>query len=394
MKILMICNTDGALYVFRKPIIEAAIRAGHSVDSLSDRSDYFDRLKALGVHPVALDFSRHSVGVLDNLRLCLALWRGIRAVRPTVVHGFTHKPAIFGTLAARLAGVRPVFVTITGLGTLFIRPGFKAAVLRQLLLLQYRIALRFARRVFFQNPDDLDYFVASGVLPARKAVLTHGSGIDLREHALPSPDQVKQARATLQSELGVTMEDTLVVLFPARGVREKGFQEFYEAARVLNAQHPGRYLFLHLGLVDSASSGVVSREGIDAFARQCGVRYLGFKDDITRYMTACDIVALPSYREGTPRSLIEALALGKFIVTTDTPGCRETVRPGWNGLLCRVGSAQSLAEQLATVDQAMLSATPSRARAYCEEKYDAAKLVDLTLRSYQDAVPQAGTARP
>jgi N,N'-diacetylbacillosaminyl-diphospho-undecaprenol alpha-1,3-N-acetylgalactosaminyltransferase len=389
MKILMICNTDGALYVFRQPIIEAAISEGHTVHTISGESDYFDRLRRLGTQPVAMDFARHSIGLGDNLRLSVELWRHMRAIKPDVVHGFTHKPAIYGTLAARLAGVRALHVTITGLGTLFVRTGWKAALLRFALLAQYRLALRFARRVYFQNPDDLNYFVSHRVVNADKAVLTGGSGIDLAKYPLPCAQEETAARANVAAELTQSLDGKIFVLFPARGVREKGFFEMYEGARQLHARRPGRYVVVHLGLIDSASSGVISREGIEAYAHECGVHYLGFRNDIDRYMRACDVVALPSYREGTPRSLIEALAFGKAVVTTDAPGCKETVVVGENGLLCRVGDAASLSEALLKIDESFVAHARSRSRSLCESKYDAARIVDLTLAGYVES-----TARP
>jgi N,N'-diacetylbacillosaminyl-diphospho-undecaprenol alpha-1,3-N-acetylgalactosaminyltransferase len=386
MKILMICNTDGALYVFRKPIIEAAIARGDAVHALTGRSDYFERLERLGVQPVALDFARHSVGLGSNLGLLLALWRATRRLAPDVVHGFTHKPAIYGTIAARLAGVKARLVTITGLGTLFIRDDLKSRLLRLALLAQYRFALRFAHRVFFQNPDDLKYFVDRGIVDASKATLTGGSGLDLSEFDLPTPEQAQAARDSVETEIGTSLQGRRLVLFPARGVREKGFHEFYAAAREIRDLLPGQYVFIHLGLVDEASSGVISRQGIVGYARQCGVHYLGFKDDIARYMTAADIVALPSYREGTPRSLIEALALGKAIVTTDAAGCRETVIDGWNGFLCEPADSRSLVCALLRIDDAFIALTRSRSRAFCESKYDARRLVETTLNCYAEAL--------
>jgi N,N'-diacetylbacillosaminyl-diphospho-undecaprenol alpha-1,3-N-acetylgalactosaminyltransferase len=384
MKILMICNTDGALYMFRKPIIEAALSAGHDVVGMSAQSEYVDRLRALGVRMHVLDFSRHSVGVLDNLRLILKLWRTIRIERPDVVHGFTHKPAIYGTVAAYLAGVRQVFVTITGLGTLFIRNDLKSRVLRKLLLWQYRFALKYAKCVFFQNPDDLDLFTRSGLVAAERAILTHGSGLNLSEYPFPTDADCQLARRAIEGELADSLDGRRLVLFPARGVREKGFFEFYEAARVINDLEPQRYVFIHLGLIDNASSKSISADSVNDFARRCGVRYLGFKEDIIRYMRACDIVVLPSYREGTPRSLIEALALGKCIVTTDTPGCRETVLDGWNGWLCTVGSSKSLAASILRADDSFIHKARLRSRALCETKYNARHLVDLTLRRYTE----------
>ena len=378
----MIVNTDGALYVFRKPIIKKLISLGHEVVSISSESRYFGWLRDLGVKPMALDFARHSVSPIQNLRLLIQLYRLTKRQCPDVVHNFTHKPAIYGTLAARLAGVRAIFITITGLGTLFMRDDIKTKLMRWLLLVQYRIALRFATTIFFQNPDDMEYFVSRRIVDVKKAALTNGSGIDLDEFPYPSAGQIAQAKLSLGNELGVNLSGRKVVLFPARGVREKGFFEFYEAAKIVNELDPVGYIFIHLGLVDSDSSGQISKMGIEEFAADCGVCYLGYKDNIQDYMNASDVVALPSYSEGTPRSLLEALALGKVIIATDAPGCRETLLDGWNGFLCKVGDAKSLAAKILAVNELFINAALIRSRRYCEMKYNSTWLVDLTLNYY------------
>ncbi len=384
MRVLMICNTDGALYVFRKPIIEALLARGNEVRAISGRSEYFDRLERLGVQPLALDFSRHSASPFKNLSLLSSLFRLIKANGPDVVHSFTHKPAIFGTVAARLAGCRRVFVTITGLGTLFVRDDFRSRLLRSLLLLQYRFALVFARRVFFQNPDDLEYFLSRRIVAARKAVLTHGSGLDLRDYPLPSEAAIEESRAMLAAELGMNLSGKRVVLFPARAVSEKGFREYYGAAEAINATCSGRYVFLHFGLIDTESSRGISKQDLEGLARRSGVAYLGFKDNISQYMLGADIVALPSYREGVPRSLIEALAFGKAIVATDAPGCRETVVDGWNGRLCKVADVASLVSALLAIDDEALRQARIRSRELAESKFDSSILVGLTLGAYSD----------
>ncbi|MFZ2951168.1 MAG: glycosyltransferase family 4 protein [Desulfuromonadaceae bacterium] len=382
MKVLMICNTDGALYVFRKPIIEKLVSSGHEVASISSESRYFDLLKALEVKPVSLDFARHSVSPFKNFRLLTTLYYLIKQQRPDIVHNFTHKPAIFGTIAAWFAGVNGIFITITGLGSLFMHDDPKTKLMRWLLLAQYKLALIFVKSVFFQNPDDMEYFISRKIMNPQKAVLTYGSGLDLAEYYLPAKEEIAQSRARLGEELGVNLLERKIVLFPARGVPEKGFFEYYQAAKTINELEPGKYAFLHLGLVDPESARRISKEGIEKYALDCGVHYLGFKDNIKDYMIASDIVALPSSREGTPRSLIEALALGKVIVTTDAPGCRETVIDGWNGYLCKVGDAQSLVTKLMTVDAEMLAMAYSRSRHYCETKYNATWLAELTLDHY------------
>lgn len=385
MKVLMIVNTDGALYVFRKPIIQRLISLGHEVSSISSESRYFGLLGSLGVKPLALDFARHSVSPLKNIVLLSQLYALIKQQQPAVVHSFTHKPAIYGTLAARIAGIKGIFVTITGMGTLFLRTDFKAKLLRWLLLMQYKVALRFATTIYFQNPDDMHYFISRKVVDPKKVVLTNGSGIDLKEFPCPSSTEVAEAKSSLALELGLVLSDRKVVLFPARGVKEKGFSEFYEAAKLVNQLEPDKYVFIHLGLIDLDSSSQLTKNGIEHLAAECGVHYLGYKDNIQDYMCASDIVALPSYGEGTPRSLLEALALGKVVVATDVPGCRETLLDGWNGFMCKVGDAKSLASKLLAVNDDLVGIAVTRSRKYCEIKYDATLLVDLTINSYMNS---------
>ncbi|HAN27178.1 MAG TPA: glycosyltransferase family 1 protein, partial [Haliea salexigens] len=326
MRVTMICNTDGAMYVFRGPIIRHLLAEGHMVESITCDGPFVPLLTEMGVKVRTIAFSRHSVSPFRNIGLFYDLYREIRRSRPDIVHNFTHKPAIFGALAARLAGIRNSFVTITGLGSLFVNDDWRSLVLRQMLLLQYRCVLPFVRKVFFQNPDDLAYFVSRGILARDAAVPTLGSGIDLTEYPRPTAAETREARAQLAQEIGEVADDAMVILFPARGVPEKGFSEFYAAARYLSQHSPGKYIFLHAGLIDSESLGHLSAKSVAELAESCGVHYLGFKSNLRRYMLAADVAVLPSYREGVPRSLIEALALGKTIVASDVPGCREVVR--------------------------------------------------------------------
>jgi len=382
MKVVLICNSDGALYVFRNPLIRALIAAGHEVVGICPDGAFIERLQAMGVRTRLVEFARHSVSPLQNLSLLYKLWRIIRAEAPGAVHGFTHKSVIYGALAARLARVPRIVMTVTGLGTLFIRDDRRARWLRRALVAQYRIALSPCVKVLFQNPDDMQEMISLGAVRQEQALLTNGSGIDLSEFALPDRPTVTRMRAMLAAETGVNLDGRMVAIFPARGVREKGFCEFYEAARHVSEAFPDRYLFLHLGLIDSAASGYFPAESVENFAHAHGVHYLGFKDNIRDYMAAADIIVLPSYREGVPRSLIEGLAFGKVVIATDVPGCRETVVDGWNGYLCEPRSADSLADALLKVDRAMTERVVPLSRRYCEEKFDVSRLNQLTLSLY------------
>lgn len=382
MRIVLVCNTDGALFVFRGPLIKALCKAGHEVYTISAKSEYFERIKLLGAHPIELSIDRHGAGVLSNFRLFVNLYKSMKGIAPDIVHNFTHKPAIFGTLAAKLAGVKKTFITITGLGTVFVNHGFRPKAIRAIILLHYSIVTRVANRTFFQNPDDRMFFESMRVTPARKSAVTNGSGIDLSEIELPSNACVNGAKEKLSKELGISLSGKKIVIFPARGVREKGFYEYYEAARYMHQFYPGDYVFLHLGLIDSSVAASISGSDLRVHARECGVNYMGFRDNIMDFMTASDIVCLPSYREGTPRSLIEALALGKAIVTTDAPGCRETMVPGKNGYLCIPRDVASLVGALRRVDNELIAGSKKFSRVLCEEKYNVQDLIKLTQREY------------
>ncbi len=401
MKILIICNTDGALYLFRGPLIRKLVSDGYEVVTISCESvEYFERLKSLGARAYIVDFVNHSTNVLSNLRILKQLYSIISHERPDIVHSFTHKPAIYGTIAARLGRVKKVFITITGLGVLFSYDDLKTRALRLILLLQYRIAARLATGVFFQNPDDNQYFKDMGLVSPKHAIQTHGSGVSLDEYKLPPPERVAACRSMLSREICVDLSDKLVVVFPARALREKGFFEFYDAARRINTLSD-KYVFVHIGSNDQGTRFRVARDTIESYSLACGVHYLGFKMNMMDYMAASDIVALPSYyREGVPRSLIEALALDKFIIATDAPGCRETVIDGWNGFFCEPRNTESLVHAILKTNAQTLLECAGRSRQHCEAKFDVDWLVKTTYAHYfgirvingQDSFPAGGGA--
>ncbi|ADE84841.1 glycosyltransferase family 4 protein [Rhodobacter capsulatus] len=390
MKVVLVCNTDGALANFRAPLIRALVAAGHEVVTISGSGGYIDTLRAMGARPIVVEFSRHSAAPLRNLGLLRDLLRLLRQERPDVVHCFTHKAVIFGSLAARLAGGSKIVATVTGLGTLFVRGDAKTRLLKTLLVWQYRLLLRPDQPVLFQNPDDLQEMVSLRAVRRKQAVLTYGSGIDLAEYALPDARSVAEARQQLAQETGQDMSNRIIALFPARGVPEKGFKEFYAAARTLSERFPGRFAFVHIGLIDTEASGALSAEEVRANALAQGVHYLGYKINARDYMTAADVVVLPSYyREGVPRSLIEALALGKCLVTTDMPGCRETLIDGWNGFLCGTRDAASVVSALERIDADFRETARPRSRQLCEDRFDVRRLNALTFGLYGLPAPEA-----
>ncbi len=380
MRTLLICNTDGALYVFRRPIIDRLLAEGHQVFALCEPSYYSDRLQSLGVEVHPVTFPRHSVGMLGNFRLLRDIYRVVSSVRPDVVHSFTHKAAIFGTLAALAAGVKRRFVTITGLGQLFSRSDIRTLILRTALCAQYFVALRIASKTFFQNPDDQALFESFYLLPRTKSVLTAGSCIDLERYPVPSAEAITKARNTLERAHDIHLSGKVLVLLACRAVRAKGVVEFYEAAKRIGSSN---HQFIHIGDTDRDSPGALSQSELKSMAIDSGVIYAGQVMEPEDYFVAADIVTLPSrYREGVPRSLIEGLAYDKFVITTDMPGCRETVELGQNGLLVRPGDVEALVSAVTSVSCDVLTRAKGKSRAMAERRFDAQALVSLTLQSY------------
>lgn len=352
-RIVISINASWNIVNFRMGLIRVLQARGHEVVALAPHDAWSDRLAAAGVEFHPLNMNQKGVSPAQDAGLFLAYLKAMRRLRPDVFLGYTVKPNVYGSLAAHLVGAR-VVNNVSGLGTAFIREGF----LTRLVSLLYRTAFRRSARVFFQNEEDMALFVQRRLVGLDKARLLPGSGIDLdrfRPAALP-------ARAPGE----------IVFLLPARLLRDKGVVEYVEAARQLRAELPGARFQL-LGFADAANRTAVSRAELDAWVGEGIVEYLGVADDVRPYMAAADCVVLPSYREGLPRVLLEAAAMGRPLVATDVPGCRQVVRNEVNGLLCRVADAQSLAAAMRRMAQAgpgQRSAWGDTARRMAERDYD------------------------
>ena len=382
MKVLMIANTDGALYNFRKPLIKRLISEGFEVHSISSskspEGSYIKSLQDMGVITHVVEFD-NSVGILSNFDIFRGINRIINEISPDIVHSFTHKPAIFGTFSAKLNGVQKIFITVTGLGRLFSYDTIKFRMYRKILLNQYKLACSFSSKVFFQNPDDMDFFIKKRIINKDKAVLTPGSGIDLEEFSY-SEENIKIAKEFLSQELGIDIKNRIVVLFPARALPEKGFFEFYKSAKFIS-QLTDKYVFIHLG--SEYPDAGLDEKNIRDLSLESKVFYLGFKKNIKDYMLASDVVVLPSYyREGIPRSLIEALALDKILITTNLPGCKETVIDGWNGFFVKEKDWRDLAGKILKINEKIVEEFANRSLLLARKYFDSKILVDLTLKEY------------
>ena len=326
-KILLVSRCAWTLYNFRRGQMCALKADGAAVLGAGAGGDgYESRIEALGIPFVSLPIDRRALNPLADLKLLWRLYRWYRQERPDIVHHFTIKPVIYGSIAARLAGVPRTVNTVTGLGFVF-SDGAKPW-LRRLVEAQYRIALAKVHYTFFQNNEDRDLFVQQGLVTQDKTGLLPGSGVDT-QYFLP-PAAESQSR-------------TVTFLMVARLLKDKGVYEFVEAARKVRAQAPDTR-FQVLGGRDERIPRCVPQEHLDRWQEEGVVEWLGEASDVRGAMGASDVVVLPSfYREGTPRSLLESAAMGRAIITTDSIGCREAVDDGVTGLLVPVKDAESLA---------------------------------------------------
>ncbi|MCY7280404.1 MAG: glycosyltransferase family 4 protein, partial [Sphingomonas bacterium] len=297
------------------------------------------RMRGAGTSPV------------EDSRLLLDYIRLLRDERPAMFLGFTAKPNIYGSLAARLTNV-PVAATISGLGSAFLKGGPLGGFLLRL----YRLALRRARAIFFQNPADRKLFIDRRIARPDQARLVAGSGIDLDRFA-PSP---------------IEQHEHFCFLLIARLLLDKGIAEFVEAARIIRSRYPHARFQLLGGTADDNPSAVPHAE-LARWAAETIVEQLGMKDDVRPFIAAADCIVLPSYREGLPRSLLEGAAMARPLIASDVPGCRDVVDHQVNGLLCEVRSAQSLAiamEQLLEMSPDERSAMGAAGRRKVEAEFD------------------------
>jgi glycosyltransferase involved in cell wall biosynthesis len=348
---------------FRGPLIAEMVARGHHVHVTSpDIPDQIaSKVRSLGAHPHPVPLQRAGFGLWSDLKYFRALSRLMSEVKPDLVVGYTIKPNIWGSIAAHLRGI-PSASMVTGLGYAFIaQHGFKRKLVQNLARRLYQVATSANSRVVFQNPDDLADFIAAGCLSdPKKARLVNGSGVDLaRFRVSPLPEGP-------------------AFLLVARLLKTKGIQEYVDAAKQVKRSHPGTR-FVLAGPMDSSPDGVAQAK-LDEWI-EAGIEYIGPLSDVRSAITDASVYVLPSYREGTPRSVLEAMAMGRPIITTDAPGCRETTVDGSNGFLVSVRSSEALAEAMTklAISGELRTEMGLESRRIAQEKYDVNHVNDTLL---------------
>ncbi len=360
MTFLLIAGFADSLLAFRGPLLQALLAKGLEVHvaapQLAPGCLLRQRLEALGLRVHDIPLQRTGMNPLQDCATLLHLWRLKRHIRPTHVLGYTAKPVIYGSLAAFLAGVPRRYALITGLGYAFLGAADKRSargLVHALLPRLYTLALRRTHKVFFQNPDDQALFRERGILgPATPSCVLNGSGVDLSDYPVsPLPAQPH-------------------FLMIARLLGDKGVREYAAAARQVKNRYPMAQFSL-IGWIDDNPDAIDQTE-LDGWTADGTLHYLGRLDDVRPAIAACSVYVLPSYREGTPRTVLEAMSMGRAVITSDAPGCRETVVEGENGFRVQVKAVEELALAMQRFVEEPVLATRmgARSRQLAEEKYD------------------------
>ena len=327
MHILITVNAAWNVVNFRRPIVEEMIADGHSVTVLAPYDNSVATLESLGCKVLPLEMSVKGLNPLQDIKLIGRMRKVFRAEQPDAIFSYTIKNNIFGALAARPLGI-PFIPNVTGLGTAFLSGGFLKRIAEGL----YRRAFHNLGVIFFQNEDDRDLFLERRLVTAQQARLLPGSGIDLIHFA--ATDYPPES-------------DAPVFLMIARLLRDKGVLEYVAAARKVKSVHP-RARFQILGAVNAANRTAIDAATVKSWQEEGVIEYLGTADDVRPHIAAAHCVVLPSYREGAPRTLIEAAAMARPLIATGVPGCRSVVDDGVTGYLCKVRDGDDLARSMDT----------------------------------------------
>lgn len=365
MKIAIIYNTSDYLLRFRTELIEMVQTAGHEVIAVTPRDEATPRLGLINVRWCHWKLEGQSLNPFKDLVSIFSLHRILSSEKPDVVLNFTIKPVLYGSLVAHWVGCQKIISMITGMGSIFLPGGMRKRVLLGVVHMIYRIAMKPNHRVIFQNDDDMGYFLAYNLVKKDQALRINGSGVNLQVFA-PKPGEVKRGSFLLISRM----------------IKEKGIYDFVEAARALKLRFPFSS-FVLIGPIDN-NPGAITREEISDWEQEGIISYLGIQADIRSFLATCEVYVLPTYYlEGIPRSILEALSMGKPVVTTDWRGCRDTVSNGINGFLVPPHDVVKLTEAMARFleDQSLSAGFGVASRRLAEQRFNVMDINSVVIQS-------------
>ncbi|MBQ3013809.1 MAG: glycosyltransferase family 4 protein [Clostridia bacterium] len=358
MRIIVVAPKNKTVFNFRGDLIRDMIAKGNEVMVIGPNKDYLDDVMALGISEfIEVPLVKDNTSVFGDLDYLKRLKKVFKEKKPDLVFGYTIKPVIYGSIAAKSAKVPHIYAMVTGLGRVYASQSLKAKAVRLITKMLYKRAFKACDKVIFQNRDDIAEFVTGKYLPEGKCVQVNGSGVNMERFA--------------RTEL----PETPVFLMVSRIIREKGVMEYCEAARSVKKNYP-KARFILLGGFDS-SIGALKKEDIQGYIDDGSIEFPGEVKDPVAFYQQCSVFVLPSYyREGLPRTILEAMACGRAVITTDWPGCREPIQDGVNGFMIPVKDSAALAEKMTALiqDQEFLKSMATAAYVICQDKYEVGKV--------------------
>lgn len=338
-KIVIIGTIASSFYNFRKDLILSLLEQGHTVYTFISEykhEDELEKINSLGAIPIVYNLKRGGLNPIADIKQTYTLAKQIKEINPDLVFSYFAKPVIFGTLAAKIAKVPKIIGMLEGLGYTFTdQPeglSKKIQFIKKIQILLYRISLPFLDKVIFLNPDDKRDLLEKYKIKVRKSEILGGIGLNLKDYPYQCVNQEKINRK-------------VTFLFIGRLLKEKGIHDFVAASKIVKALYP-ETTFTLLGGIDTANMGALTQSELDDLINAKVINYPGYVLNVKDWITNSDVFVLPSYREGVPRSTQEAMAIGRAIISTDVPGCRETVVNGINGFLVPKWNPNALAEKM------------------------------------------------
>ncbi len=384
MKIAIISNTDWYVWQFRKGLLKSLKEKGHDLSTISPKGDYVKLIKNLGIVHIPVTVDSKGMNPLKDLKILLDLYKIFKMEKFDLIHTFTIKPNIYGAIAGRLAGIPVVVSSVVGLGYVFSKPNdnLKTRVVNIIATRLYKIAFRYSSCVLLQNQDDLEFFVSGRLVEREKTQIIKSSGVNLIEYSPLTMDSVTIDR--LKQELSIN-GNKVVITMVSRLMWEKGVREFIEAAKILKNKYP-EVFFLLVGGIDKENPSAISENYLREAEYNGYIKWLGHIDNVVNILAISDIVTLPSYyREGVPKAILEAMAMGKPIVTTNNVGCKDTVEEGKNGFLVPVKNAVALSDRIERLikNKSMRIDFGKHSRQLAEREFDENIVVDKTMKIYE-----------
>lgn len=328
MKIAVLSSHTPSLFWFRIEMMQAFMKRGHEVIAIGNEEEekWRESFNSLGIRYIHSNISRNGTNPLKDLATLKDLKRILKKEKPDKLFTFQAKTVIYGGIAAHSLGIKDVYPLIAGVGSVFLSDSLKARVIRTILKTEYKDSLRHATKYFFQNPDDVKVFSDNGLIDKEKVVMLGGSGVNTEKFAVEE------------------LPETIGFLFIGRLIKDKGIMEYLDACREIKKKYPDVRCLL-VGPYDSNPTSLTENE-LKSYIDDGIIEYFGEQGDVRPYLKMCSVYVLPSYREGTPKTVLEAMSSGRAIITTDAPGCRETVRDGVNGYLVPVKDTASIVSKM------------------------------------------------